>query len=85
MAVGLAAVSFYYLSLFFTLPVAALLLLAVYLLAANKVPVVAQGLVAALLIAGIAYQIVYHYGFQFRGADVEVPGGGRGFRAAASH
>ena len=72
-AAGLAAVSFYYLSFLFSLVVLAIIAATVFLIAARKYPIAAEGLVGALLIAGIAFQIYGKYGFQFRGAMWKYP------------
>ena len=73
MALALAAVSLYFLSFLFTLPVLAAIAAAVFLIAFEKYPVAAEALVALLLVGGIYFQIHGKYGFQFRGADWKYP------------
>ena len=73
LALALAAVSLYFLSFLFTLPVLAAIAAAVFLIGFKKYPAAAEALVALLLIGGTFFQIHGKYGFQFRGADWKYP------------
>jgi hypothetical protein len=75
----LAVCGLYYLTYLFSIWVVAAIAAAVFLVVTKKYPIPAEGLVAALLIAGIAFQVYGKYGFQFRGAMWKYPVGAADF------
>ncbi len=71
--IAVAATSLYFLTFLFSMLVVALIAAAVFLVAWKKYPIVAQSMVALMLLSGIAFQIRGNYGFQFRGASWKYP------------
>ena len=70
---AVAAVGLYFLSFLFSFAVVAGMAAAIALAVWGRWPIATAGLTALLLAAGIRFQIVNHYGFQFRGAMWKYP------------